>query len=111
MVPSAAVTLMMKKSPLVTVSVAPSIKAVSVSKLVVLEPDAYLTILEIVAPASVLVKVVVSTPVACAVVRVIVPAVTDVNTALGVPRVVDCPFMDEADKVASLDAALVTVTV
>jgi hypothetical protein len=27
--------------------------------------------------------------VACAVVRVIVPAVTDVNTALGVPRVVD----------------------
>jgi hypothetical protein len=54
----------MKKSPVVTVDAAPLVKAVSLSKLVVLAPVAYLTILEIVAPASVLVKVVVSTPVA-----------------------------------------------
>ena len=53
----------MKKSPLATVVVAPSLKAASVSKLVVLAPVAYLTIF-VVAPASVLVKVVVSTPVA-----------------------------------------------
>ena len=43
---------------------APFMKAASVSKLVVLAPEAYLTILVIVAPASVLVKVVVSVPVA-----------------------------------------------
>ena len=55
---------MMKKSPLVTVVAAPSLKAASVSKLVVLAPVAYLTILEIVAPASVLVKVVAPTPAA-----------------------------------------------
>ena len=55
---------MMKKSPLETVVVAPSLKAASVSKLVVLAPVVYFTILVIVAPASVLVKVVVSTPAA-----------------------------------------------
>jgi hypothetical protein len=78
---------MMKKSPLVNVSGALLVKAVSVSKFDVLEPDAYLTILEIVASASVLVKVVVSTPVACAVVRVIAPGVSEPRVALGVPRV------------------------
>ena len=100
----------MKKSLLATVFAEPSVKAESVSKLAVLEPDAYLTIF-VVAPASVLVNVDVPTPVACAVVRVIVPAVTDANTALGVPRVGVCPLIDAADKVATLEAALVTVTV
>jgi hypothetical protein len=39
-------------------------KAVAVSKFDVLAPKAYLTILEIVAPASVAIKVVVAAPVA-----------------------------------------------
>ena len=90
----------MKKSPLVTVSGALLVKAVSVSKFDVPEPDAYLTIF-VVAPASVLVKVVVSTPVACAVVRVIAPAVTDANTALGVPRVGVCPLIVAPESVAT----------
>ena len=46
--------------------VAPLVNAVSVSKFVVLAPVAYLTILVIVEPASVLVKVVASVPVPCA---------------------------------------------
>ena len=54
----------MKKSPVETVVVASFAKATSVSKLDVLEPNAYLTILEIVAPASVVVKVVPAEPVA-----------------------------------------------
>ena len=55
---------MMKKSLFETVIVALLVKSESVSKFEVLAPDAYLTILEIFAPASVLVKVVVSVPVA-----------------------------------------------
>ena len=55
---------MMKKSSLATVVAEPSVKAESVSKFAALAPDAYLTILEIFAPASVLVKVLVSVPVA-----------------------------------------------
>ena len=54
----------MKKSPLVTVAAPPLVKAASLSKFDVLAPEAYLTILEITALVSVLVKVVVSTPVA-----------------------------------------------
>ena len=66
MVPSAAVTLTMKKSPLVTVSAAPLVKAAAALKFVKFSTvlDASLTILVIVAPASVLVKVVVLVPVA-----------------------------------------------
>ena len=55
---------MMKKSPLATAVVAPSLKAESVSKFAVLAAAAYLTIRERVAPASVLVKVVAAAPVA-----------------------------------------------
>ena len=55
---------MMKKSPFATVLVAPLVKAVSISKFVVGAPEAYLTILLIVAPASVLVKVVAAVPAA-----------------------------------------------
>ena len=77
----------MKKSLLETAVVALLVNAVSVSKFVVFVPDPYLTILEILEPASVLVKVVAATPVACAVVSVIVPAIADANTEFGVPRV------------------------
>ena len=77
----------MKKSLDDTVVDAPLVNAPSVSKLVVLAPDAYLTILVIAAPASVLVKVVAATPVACAVVRVIVLGVSEPRVAFGVPRV------------------------
>jgi hypothetical protein len=102
---------MIKKSLLETVSVAPSVKTESVSKLVVLAPDAYLTILETVAPASLLVKVVVSVPVACAVVRVIVPAVSKPRVAFGVPRVGVWPLTDAADKVATSDGSTTFVDV
>ena len=100
---------MMKKSPLETVVVAPSLKAASVSKLFVLAPVAYLTILVIVAPTSVLVKVVAAAPVACAVVRVTVPAVADANTALGVPRVGVCPLIVAPESVATSELT-VTLT-
>ena len=53
---------MMKKSPLATVDVAPLMNGVSVSKFVVAVPESYLTILEIVAPACVFVKVDVNEP-------------------------------------------------
>ena len=55
---------MMKKSPKETVLVAGFEKVEAVSKFVVLEPDAYLTILLIVDPLSVRVKVEVDSPVA-----------------------------------------------
>ena len=77
----------MKKSPFETVVVAPLVNAVSISKFEVGAPEAYLTILEIVAPESVLVKVVAATPVACAVVRVIAPGVSEPRVAFGDPRV------------------------
>ena len=64
-------------------------------------PDASLAILVIVAPASVLVKVVVSTPVACAVVKVIAPGVSDPRVALGLPRVDAWPLIEAPDKVAT----------
>ena len=48
---------MIKKSLLETVEVAPLVNGVSVSKFVVAVPESYLTILEIVALASVFVKV------------------------------------------------------
>ena len=96
----------MKNSLLETISVAPSVKAESVSKFDVLAPDAYFTILEIVAPASVLVKVVTAEPIACAVVRVIEPATTDANTAFGVPRVDVCALIDAAESVATLESGV-----
>ena len=64
---------------------APLVKAVSISKFVVLEPVAYLTILEKVALLSVLVKVVAAEPVANAVVRVIAPGVSEPRVALEDP--------------------------
>ena len=54
--PSAAVILIMKKSPKEIVSVEGFAKVEAVSKLAVFAPDAYLTILLIVDPLSVLVK-------------------------------------------------------
>ena len=57
-------TLIMKKSPVETAVVALLVNAVSLSKFDVLRPVAYLTILEIDAPASALVKVVELVPVA-----------------------------------------------
>ena len=63
-VPSAAVTLTIKKSPFATAVVALLAKAVSVSNPEVGAPVAYLTILVIAAPASVLVKTVARPPVA-----------------------------------------------
>ena len=86
-VASAAVILMMKKSPLETVDAAPLVKATSLSKFAVLAPDAYLTILLIVELLSVLVKVLVAVLDACAVDKVIEPAATEANTAFEVPRV------------------------
>ena len=94
---------MMKKSPLATAVVAPSLKAASVSKFAALAAAAYLTIRETVAPASVLVKVVAAAPVACPVVRVIAPAVSEPKTAFGVPKVGVRPLMDAADKVATFE--------
>ena len=79
------------------------VKAVSVSKFAVGAPELYLTIRVIVAPTSVLVNVVASVPVACAVVSVIVPAVTEVSTAFGVPRVDVKPLIDALDKVAMFE--------
>ena len=99
----------MKKSLLETVVIAPSLKAASVSKFAVLAPDAYLTIREIVEPASVLVKVVAAAPVACAVVRVIAPAVSDPRVTFGVPRVVVMPLIDAAESVATFELT-VTLT-
>ena len=55
---------MMKKSPVDTAVVALFVKAASLSKFDVLAPSPYLTIFVIVAPASVLVKVVSAVPVA-----------------------------------------------
>ena len=78
---------MMKKSPVETAVVALLVKGVVLSKFDVLLPVAYLTILEIVAPASVLVKVVATPPIARAVVRVMAPAVSEPRVAFGVPRV------------------------
>ena len=78
-------------------------KAVSISKFVVLEPVAYLTILEIVAPVSVLVKVVDAVPVACAVVKVIVPGKTEASTEFGVPRVEVWSLIDAAESVATFE--------
>ena len=50
-------------------------------------------------------------PVACAVVRVSVPAVSEPNEALGTPSVGTCPFIVEVfESVASLERR-VTVTV
>ena len=71
-----------------TVVVVPLVKSVAASKLVVsaVAPDKYLTIF-VVELASVLVKVVTAAPVACAVVSVIVPAVSEPSVAFGVPRV------------------------
>ena len=66
-------------------------------------PDAYFTILEIAELLSVLVKVLVAVPVACAVVKVIVPATTDANNAFGVPRVEARPLIDAPDKVATFE--------
>ena len=79
---------MMKKSPLATVVVVPLVKSVAASKLVVsaVAPDKYLTIF-VVEPASVLVKVVAKIPVACAVVRVTAPGVSEPRVEFGVPRV------------------------
>ena len=76
----------MKKSLFATAVVAPSLKVASVSKFAVLAAAAYFTIREIVEPAFVLVKVVAAAPVACAVVRVIAPAVSDPRVALEVPK-------------------------
>jgi hypothetical protein len=97
------VTLTIKKSSFATVLLALLVKAVSVSKFAVGAPEPYLTILVIVAPALVLVNVVASVPVACAVVKVIVPAMTDVNNALGVPSVEVRPLIDAPDKVATFE--------
>ena len=77
---------MMKKSPVETGVVALLVKAVSLSKFVVLLPVAYLTIF-IAEPVSVLVKVVAAPPIARAVVRVMAPAVSEPRVAFGVPRV------------------------
>ena len=55
---------MMKKSPFATALVALLANAVSISKFEVGAPEAYLTILVIVAPASVLTKVVAAVPAA-----------------------------------------------
>ena len=76
----------------------------SVSKPAVGAPVAYLTILVIVAPVLVLVNTVAKEPVACAVVRVISPAITEANAAFGVPRVAVCALMEAANKVASFDS-------
>ena len=93
----------MKKLLLATVVVAPLVKAASVSKFAVLDPDEYLTIF-IVAPPSVLVKLdVKEVLVACAVVRVTEPAVADAKVAFGVPRVDVTPLIDAAERVASLE--------
>jgi hypothetical protein len=92
---------MIKKSLLATVAVAPLVKAASVSKFAVLEPDAYLTILEIVELLSVLVKLLGSVPVACAVVRVIAPAASEPRVAFGVPRVGVTPLMLALESVAT----------
>ena len=99
----------MKKSPFATAVVALLANAVSVSNPVVGAPVAYLTILVIVAPVSVLVKTVAKEPVACAVVRVISPAITDANAVSGVPRVAVCALMDAANKVASFDSRVKTI--
>ena len=83
--------------------VAPLVNAVSVSKFVVLAPFAYLTILVTVAPASVLVKVVAAIPVACAVVSVIAPGVSEPRVALEIPRVELRPLIEALDKVATFE--------
>jgi hypothetical protein len=75
---------MMKKSPLATVVVALLANRVSISKLEVVAPVPYLTILVIVAPVSVLVKEVAAVPVACAVVRVMLPALLRVAAVVAV---------------------------
>ena len=94
----------MKKSPFATAVVALLAKAASVSKPAVDAPVMYLTILVIVAPASVLVKRVARPPVAWAVVSVIAPAITDAKTAFGVPRVAVCALMDAAESVATFES-------
>ena len=104
-VPSAAVTLIMKKSPLVIVTGVPVLRAVAAVKLASLSvvPDANFAIFESCAPESVVVKVEVRAPVACAVVKVTEPAVSDPRAVAGVPSVAVCPFTDAALRVATLD--------
>ena len=101
----------MKKSPLLSVAVALLVKAVSISKLVVGAPVPYLTILVIVAPASVLAKVVAAEPVASAVVKVIAPGVSEPRVALEVPYEVGArPLITvEAESVATFELT-VTLT-
>ena len=89
---------MIKKSPLASAVVALLAKGVSISKLEVGAPVPYLTILVIVAPASVLTKVVTAEPVASAVVRVIAPGVSEPKVTLEVP------YEDGARPLITVDA-------
>ena len=94
----------MKKSPKEIASVEELEKAGADSKFAVLAPDAYLTILFIVDPLSVLVNVDANPPAACAAVRVTVPATNDPIDALGVPRVGVSPLILALESVAISDA-------
>jgi hypothetical protein len=98
------VILIMKKSPKEMVSVEGLAKVVAVSKFAVLAPDAYLTILLIVDPLSVLVKLVVKPPAASAAVRVASPADAEPSVAFGVPRVGVTPLMLALESVAISEA-------
>ena len=95
---------MMKKSPKEIVSVEELEKEGAVSKFAVLAPDAYLTILFIVDPLSVLVNVDANPPAPCAAVRVTVPATSDPMDAFGVPRVGVSPLILTLESVAISEA-------
>ena len=96
----------MKKSPFMTVPVEPLVKPVAASKLVKFSvvPDANFAILVIDAPASVAVKVVAAVPVACAVVRVMLPATREPRAVPAVPTVALWPLIDAAESVATFES-------
>ena len=104
MVPSAAVTLMTKKSPVVICAVDPLVKELALSKVLTEVPEANFTILLIVAEEFVSTKVVAVSLVAWAEVRVSVPGVSLPSVALGVPNVGACPLITEVfERVAMLE--------
>ena len=110
MVPSAAVTLMIKKSPVVICAVDPLLKAVALSKVLTEVPEANFTILFIVAEELVSTKVVAAAPVAWVVVSVSVPGVSLPSVALGVPKVGACPLITEVFERVAMFEFTVTFT-
>ena len=103
---------MTKKSPFTTCEVDPLENAWAAEKLALstIAPDENFTIFVMVAPLSVFVNDDTALPIACAVVNVTEPAVSDPIVSLAIPNVALMPLTDTALKVAILESRVAVMT-